>query len=444
MTMASIHITGLPYFPGMAVGRLQKGNRGDIAGRILLISQPEMSAYETLPAGFIVVEAVPFSHTMIGLLSLGVPTVLISAEQAGRLEQDTQLMIDGSSGLICNDLTVAKPSDELLQNSNAAQAVLTTDGEPVNLLASVRQASVARQARELGARAIGLVRTEFLLPEHERVPDRSFYRTAFGDICEAAAPLSVTFRLLDVATDKIPPWMAGKGIIGQSLGMQGVRIYNTEPVAAVIEAQLEVLAELANTFSIRVLVPFLSRLEEYDYWLHLIRRRLPDAVAVGAMAETPAIVLDIGRLIGQADFVAIGCNDLMQNVFVADRDQAELRHYLDPYAPLLYRLFSQVAEQAGERLNQVHLCGVLPQLQGVLPVLLGLGYRHFSVDAPFIPYLAKRVSTISKADCEKLASQVVAADTTQQVLELLQLTTDRHAPFLYFKESIKLNGSGSL
>jgi phosphoenolpyruvate-protein kinase (PTS system EI component) len=434
MTKDSIHITGLPFFPGMAVGRLQKGNRGDIAGRILLISQREMSGYRTLPAGFIVVEAVPFSHTMIGLFGLGVPTVMISAEQAGRLKQDTQLMIDGTRGLITNDLTAAltsiRPSDELLQNSNAGQAVLTTDGEPVNLLASVRQASVARQARELGAKAIGLVRTEFLLPEHERVPDKSFYRRAFRDICEAAAPLSVTFRLLDVASDKIPPWMAGKGIIGQALGMQGVRIYNIEPVAAVIEAQLEVLAELSNTFSIRVLLPFLARVEEYDYWLHLIRPRLPAAVSIGAMAETPAMVLDIGHLIGHADFVAIGCNDLMQSVFVADRDQAELRHYLDPYAPLLYRLFSQVAEQAGEGLNQVHLCGVLAQMQGVLPVLLGLGYRNFSVDAPFIPHLAKRISTISKADCEKLASQVIAADTTQQVLELLRLSTDRHAPYL--------------
>ena len=434
MTKDSIHITGLPYFPGIAVGRLQKGNRGDIAGRILLITQGEMSGYQTLPAGFIVVDAVPFSHTMIGFLGLGVPTVLISAEQAGRLEQDTPLMIDGARGLISNDIAAAQtavnPSDELLQISNAGQEVLTTDGEPVNLLASVRQVSVARQARELGAKAIGLVRTEFLLPEHERVPDKSFYRTAFRDICEAAAPLSVTFRLLDVASDKIPPWLADKGITSQPLGLQGVRIYNIEPVAAIIEAQLEVLAELSDTFSIRVLLPYLARVEEYDYWLHLICSRLPATVAIGAMAETPAMVLDIGHLITHADFVGIGCNDLMQSLFAADRDQPELRHYLDPYAPLLYRLFSQVAEQAGEGLNQVHLCGVLAQIQGVLPVLLGLGYRNFSVDAPFIPHLAKRISTISKVDCEKLASQVVAADTTQQVLELLQLATDRHAPFL--------------
>ena len=233
-----------------------------------------------------------------------------------------------------------------------------------------------------------------------------------------------------MASDKIPPWLADKGIIGQPLGLQGVRIYNIEPVAAIIAAQLEVLAELSDTFSIRVLLPYLARVEEYDYWLHLIRPRLPAAVAIGAMAETPAMVLDIGHLVTHADFVGIGCNDLMQSLFAADRDQPELRHYLDPYAPLLYRLFSQVAEQAGEDLNQVYLCGVLPQMPGVLPVLLGLGYRNFSVDAPFISHLAKRISTISKVDCEKLASQVVAADISQQVLKLLQLATDRHAPFL--------------
>ena len=431
MNKASINITGLPYFPGMAVGLLQKGNHGDIVGRILMISQQKVPVYRTMPAGFIVVDAAPFSHTMITLLGLGVPTVLISTEQACTLEQDMQLMIDGTSGLITNDLTAVKLSDALLKNSTAGQAVMMTDGEPVNLFASVRQPSLARQARELGAKAIGLVRSEFLLPEDGQVPDKAYYHRVFRDICEAAAPLTVTFRLLDVAADKIPPWMTGKGSITQASGMQGVRIYNSEPVAAIIEAQLAVLAELSNTFSIRVLLPYLVRLEEYDYWLHQVRSRLPATVPVGAMAETPAMVLDIGHLIDHADFVAIGCNDLMQNVFAADRDQPDLRYYLDPYAPLLYRLFSQVAEQAGERLDRVQLCGVLSQIQGVLPVLLGLGYRNFTVDAPFIPHLAKHISTMSQADSELLASQVIAADTTQQVLQILQLPADRHAPFLY-------------
>ena len=149
------------------------------------------------------------------------------------------------------------------------------------------------------------------------------------------------------------------------------------------------------------------------------------------MAETPSMVLEIGRLFNDADFVAIGCNDLMQYLYAAERDQADLRHYLDPYAPLVYRMFRQVAEEAGEQIHRLHLCGVLPQIQGILPVLLGLGFRSFSVDAPFIPYLANTVSRQTIAECETLAIKVCKVKTTREVLEILQLTKNRHLPFCY-------------
>ena len=68
----------------------------------------------------------------------------------------------------------------------------------------------------------------------------------------------------------------------------------------------------------------------------------------------------------------------------------------------------------------------LPQIQGCLPVLLGLGYRTFSVDAPFIPYLILIVANTTQQKCEKLALQVCAAKTTQQVLQILQLPADMH------------------
>ena len=49
----------------------------------------------------------------------------------------------------------------------------TLDGEPVDMRASVRSAATARLARERGVAAIGLVRTEFLLPEAGEVPDHA-------------------------------------------------------------------------------------------------------------------------------------------------------------------------------------------------------------------------------------------------------------------------------
>ena len=115
----------------------------------------------------------------------------------------------------------------------------------------------------------------------------------------------------------------------------------------------------------------------------------------------------------------------------ADRDQADLRYYLDPYAPVLYRLFNQIANDAGDDIHHIQLCGVLSQIQGVLPVLLGLGYRTFSVDAPFIPYLATQIASMTIVECVALSRQVCNARKTEDVLKLLQLSSDRHAPFCY-------------
>ena len=434
MALYENEICGVPYFPGVASGHLQKGANRVNAQSIVLLSQDAITAFPVLPAGFIVTEAAPFSHTLIALLGLGVPTVLITARQAASLKQGVLLQIDGSSGKISSDIAEVSPAALSRYGYNrqdkAGSTFLMADGEAVNLCASVRRLIAVNQAVAQGATCIGLVRSEFLLPMNGRQPNQPFYRETCRELCEAAAPLTVTFRLLDLAADKIPGWLPKSAMTGQAAGLQGVRLYHIDSVRTVVDAQLAALADLSGEFVFRLLLPFLVRPEEYVHWLSVIRQYLPDTVAVGAMAETPAAVLDIGGLLEQANFVAIGCNDLMQGLFSADRDQPALRHYLDPYAPVLYRLLRQAAEQAGRSLPGVQLCGVLSQLQGVLPVLLGLGYRTFSIDAPFIPYFEQVIAASTQTGCEALAAQVCAAASTYEVLEILQLPTDRHPPYL--------------
>lgn len=421
MTRQYIEMMGMPYFPGVAMGRMQRGASSDNTAHIALLTQAEICMLETVPAGVIVVEGAPFSHALITLLGLGVPTVLISAQQAESLQDGMMLYIDGISGRISDDLSALPTPAALHSPHQPGEKLFLADGEAVNLYASVRQPMATRRAAQLGAQAIGLVRTEYLLPPHEQLPDTAFYCDTFRSICEAASPLPVTFRLLDVAADKIPAWFPHNAGVGRPLGLQGVRLYKLDPVANVVDAQLTALAQLADEFSLRVLIPFLVQVEEFVYWRDQIRQRLPAHVAVGAMAETLASVLDITSLLQCADFVAIGCNDLMQSLYATDRDLAELRHYLDPYAPVLFRLLHQVAEQADGQLEHIQLCGVLSQLQGIFPVLLGLGYRTFSVDAPFIPYLATVATQTTRSACENLAQQVCAANTTQDVLTILRL-----------------------
>lgn len=424
----TVTVIGMPYFPGIAVGVLHREVALATSDTIVLLTQNEIPDIRSLPAGFIIVEGAPFSHTLIALLAYAVPCVLISAQQANLLTEGTRLLLNGVTGEISEDVQACYGQDQQLPVLAAGQAVLTADNIAVNLCASVRHSAAARRAAAVGAQSIGLVRTEFILPDDGGIPDVPYYQQAFQDICRSAKPLALTFRLLDLCVDKIPPWIPLHALKG-SLGMQGARLYGLAPVRDVIEAQLTSISSLLDDYRLRLLIPYLVRYEEMRYWIDRIYRRLPGKLPVGAMVETPASGLDIANWLADVDFVAIGCNDLMQCLFAADRDQAELRNYLDPYAPFLYRFFRQMAEAAGEQLEHVQLCGLLSQIQGVLPLLIGLGYRTFSVDASFIPYLAKTVLNTNVSDAQSMAMQVCDAKETREVLEILHLP-QRHVPYL--------------
>ena len=164
----------------------------------------------------------------------------------------------------------------------------------------------------------------------------------------------------------------------------------------------------------------MTSLVEFSYWRSKIEQQLNKALPIGTMAESPAAVLALAHWFEVADFVAIGCNDLMQCLFAADRDLAEVRRHLDPYSPELFRFLKQAADAAGDNINKVQLCGLLPQLPGVLPVLLGMGFRVFSVAPVMIPYLAKIASETKLSQAKALAQHVCVAKTSEQVRGLLQ------------------------
>lgn len=430
MKSKDINLIGMPYFPGAAVGALVRGVSGFITDKIVLIQQHEIELIQSVPAGFIVCEGAPLSHQLIALFSFGVPAVIISQQQADQLKPGTNVLIDGVTGQITDNTSVIHHHKPDVQAQVTGRIAYTADKVPVSLRASVRHATAARVAVQLGAESIGLVRSEFLLPAHNELPNLEFYQRAFNEICQAASPLSVTIRLIDLSADKLPTWLERFESLGGTLGLQGARLYGSEPIKSLVATQIAAIDSLQAAYNIRLLIPYITGYEELDYWLTHVRQQLSREVPVGAMAETPSSVLDIRNWLKIADFVAIGCNDLMQCLYAVDRDRADLRNYLDPYAPFLYRFFRQIAESAEDHLDHVQLCGVLPQLQGVLPILLGLGYRVFSVDAAFIPYLTETINKITQSEAETLAMHVCHAVRSQEVLNILQLPSECYRPFV--------------
>lgn len=425
-----LEIAGMPFVPGIVRGTLHHVAKQNVADHIVILQQQDIERVTESPLGFVVIEGAPFSHTMIRFMSMGKPTIIVSALQAKQLEEGMEVMLNGTTGWLSTNLSeVVEPEPDTRRLSTAAP-LKTADGVTVHLRASVRTAMAAKHCRQAGAEAVGLVRSEFLLPHNDSIPDVAFYTDAFGQICEAATPLPVTIRLLDLAADKIPAWMPALDSVGGALGLQGVRLYGIEPMKQVYQAQLSAINNLSQQYDIRVLIPYLVRYEELNHFVNLIRQHLANSIPLGAMAETPASVLDMPNWFDLVDFVAIGCNDLMQCLFAADRDRPELRAYLDPYAPLLWRFMYQIASAAGVHLEKVQLCGVLAQLPGVLPLLLGLGYRAFSVEAVLLPHLQAIISTTKVVEAQQLVQKIRAMKNSHEVLHLLGLPAQGYQPFL--------------
>ena len=410
-----------PYVPGLAAGSLTRDPAD--AGSILVVSATAIPA-ETRASGIIAVEGAMFSHPMLALLAHGIPTVIMTAEQAAGLPDGERVQLDGYSGTVKSLSSETAISSQTPVIPEPGQTLLTADGVQVSLRASVRSASGAARAKQMGAAAIGLVRTEFLEPVNGRQPDTQFYRQVFDELLMAAAPLDVTLRLVDIAADKLPAWMRVSGQRVSVLGQQGVRLFNDEPLRGVIASQLEALGESVFIERVKLLVPYITTLEEMRKTRELIRSRVN--LPVGAMIETPAAALEIAGQLEIADFVALGTNDLMQSLFAADRDDPSLQHYLDPYAPVLYRFLAEIAKEAGEQLWRVQVCGLLSQLPGVLPVMLGLGFRTFSVDAAYIPYLASTVRNTDVNEASTLARKVCAMTSGSRVGTLLGADALQH------------------
>jgi len=390
-----IEIAAQPYVPGWACGVVSRDPRQP--GAILVTDRVPLPP-DAHPAGVVVVDGAPFSHPMLSLLAHGVPVVIVTAGQAQQLANGETIALDGAHGRLCSGAAGPPPAEPRMP-----ERVETADGIPLEFCASVRDATGALRARVRGAAAIGLVRSEFLAPADGRMPDRAFYENEFARLAEAAAPLPVTVRLVDVAADKHPPWLA----VPAAPGRQGVRLYDREPLQTVLEAQLAALAALSGRYALRLLLPYVTRPDEARVWRERIRQRM--AVPVGAMAETPAAALDVAALLTAADFVALGLNDLMQCLFGADRDDPAARRYLDPYAPVLHRFLAETARLAQKQVGQVLICGLLAQLPGVLPVLIGLGFRRFSVDPVFLPWLAQSARATRSLKAATLAAEVCHA-----------------------------------
>jgi phosphotransferase system enzyme I (PtsI) len=194
-------------------------------------------------------------------------------------------------------------------------------------------------------------------------------------------------------------------------------------------AILRVAAEVPDG-QIRLLLPMVTIPEEmkqardiFDRVARRLRRRgdkLPEKLPLlGAMIETPGAALAADAIALEADFFSIGSNDLAMYTLAVDRGDAEVAHLYDPLHPAVLRLM-QFATEAALRLRMpVSICGEMAGNPQLIPLLLGLGIRSFSMNASAIPRVKQAVRGLDIGDCARFARRVMEQSDPARIRELV-------------------------
>jgi phosphoenolpyruvate-protein kinase (PTS system EI component) len=284
----------------------------------------------------------------------------------------------------------------------AAAPVRTTDGQEITLLCNVASATETRHGLAAGAAGVGLLRTEIPFTGAAGWPSEAEHRAALDPVLGLLAGRPAVVRLLDFTGDKIPPFLAGQE--------SGLAALLSHPRA--LADQLRAVLRSGRDTQLSVMVPMVRSVTE----LAAVRAALAEAAAgtgaalpeLGMMVEIAATAAAAATFTGASDFFSVGTNDLTSEVLGLDRADPAMTPALaaDPRVLALVATVARTAQAAGVGLS---VCGDAAADPAVLPLLIGLGIRRFSVGAARLPQVAEWIAAADSAACAAQASHALAA-----------------------------------
>ncbi len=137
------------------------------------------------------------------------------------------------------------------------------------------------------------------------------------------------------------------------------------------------------------------------------------------MIETPGAALSADALALEADFFAIGTNDLTAYTLAVDRADTEVADLYDPMHPAVLRLVQFATEAALRMRMPVSVCGEMAANPRLTPLLLGLGLRSFSMNAAAVPRVKQAVRAVTIDDCARFARRVMEQSDPAQIADMV-------------------------
>ena len=412
-----------------------------IPPRSILIAH-DLSPSETVSfdraniSGLVTVQGGASSHVAILAKSFDIPLLCGVHPEVLNLPQGTPVILDTVQAWLVarpdagvqaqtQARLVERQAVQLLQFSKAKADAVTADGCRIEVVANIRNAHDAKQALAMGAEGVGLLRSEFLFTDRATPPSEAEQGGAYLAVAQTIGPhRPLVIRTLDVGGDKPLSYLPLPAEDNPFLGVRGVRVSLLYP--ELFRSQLRAILNVALETQLHIMFPMVSDLEELLQIKAILAEEQfqlklnPSQVRVGVMIEVPSAALMVAHLAPEVDFFSIGTNDLTQYTLAMDRGHPQFGLKANPLHPAVLKLIEMTCTEAHKHGKWVGVCGGLAGQALAAPLLVGLGVRELSVDAPSIASVKASVRLFSLSACQALAKEVLALSSTQAVIEHLE------------------------
>jgi phosphotransferase system enzyme I (PtsI) len=392
-------------------------------------------------AGFATVSGGAESHTAIVARALGLPAVLAVPGLLEHAQAGNTVVIDGTDGYVIID-----PSAETVREYEARRDALdrerrglsrlrklpavTRDGVEITLEGNLELPIELEQALTNGAMGLGLVRSEFLYMNRDDLPGEDEQYAVFSALVRGMDGKPVTVRTFDLGGEKIARSLSGHGTepTNPALGLRAIRLSLQD--RRLLDPQLAAMLRAASDGPLRILLPMISNAgeirrarEAMEQVARRLRRRgvrLPKALPpLGAMIEVPGAALAADSLAAEADFFAIGTNDLIQYTLAIDRSDEQVAHLYNPLHPAVLRLIQFAIEAALRRSMPISVCGEMAGEPRFCALLLGLGLRNLSMAPRNIPRVKQRIRSLDVVAATRRARAIMDQSDSGRIAALL-------------------------
>ena len=395
-------------------------------------------------SGLILEKGGQTAHATILARAGSIPMLIQVPDATKKILTGDQLIVDGLAGRVFINPTPAilHEYDRLEEDLQAHLTVLkglidlpatTQDGIQIKLCANIGKSADAVTAAKLNADGIGLYRTEFVFLVQDHLPSEEEQYAIYRKTVDRLKPREVVIRVLDIGSDKLLPYFSLPLEANPSLGRRGIRLLLAHP--EILHTQLRAILRLSATHPVSILFPMVNGVEDMLMAKAAIERAKaslttehqtfsPD-IPVGAMIETPSAAIMIGRLAQEVDYFSIGTNDLVQYLLTSDRTSSDMASYYEPLHPAILKTLASVVAEAKAKGKSISICGEMAGNPAYTELLLGIGFRSFSVSPGEILAIKNVIRSTDMQQAQHLSRHVLELGTIREVKDYLRVTASK-------------------